>query len=111
MAISPAAIEPKCLWVILVPTINKNGNPIRTKFHKIWDSKVREISGGLSIFHPIYGQWIAPSKELFEERMIPVSIHCTEEEINKIADITAKYYEQKAIMYYKVSDTVIIKEY
>ena len=44
------------LWEILVPTIHSsNGKPIRTRFHKVWDKKVREISGGLTIMHLLGG--------------------------------------------------------
>tara|TARA_Y100000034_G_C6896119_1_gene413180 strand:+ start:1905 stop:2099 length:195 start_codon:yes stop_codon:yes gene_type:complete len=57
------------------------------------------------------GEWISPDGVLFRERMIPVRICCTEEQIEKIADMTAKYYEQEAIMYYTVSNYVVIKNY
>lgn len=96
-------------WEILVPTIKNDGTPVKTKFHKVWDEKVREISGGLTIIPPIKGQWISHDGELFNERMIPVRICCTEEQIEKIGDMTAEYYEQKAIMYYLITDNVIIK--
>lgn len=102
----------KQLWVILVPTIHSDsGNPIKVRHHRIWDAKVREITGGLTILHPAKGQWISPDGVLFAERMIPVQIMCTEEEIERISDMTAKYYKQLAIMFYKVSDDVRIKNY
>jgi hypothetical protein len=43
--------------------------------------------------------------------MIPVRIACTQDQIETIADWTAKYYEQQAVMYYRVSDYVVIKQY
>jgi hypothetical protein len=98
------------LWEILVPTI-RNGKPIKTKYHKVWDAKVREISKGLTVLTPAKGQWISPNGELFLERMIPVRIACTKTEIEIIADMTADYYDQKAIMYYLLSDYVVIKNY
>lgn len=101
----------KFLWEILVPTIHPNGKPIRTRYHRVWDAKVRAMAGGLSIMKPLKGQWVSPDDELFCERMIPVRIGCTEDEINKIADMTAKYYSQKAIMFYAVSSKWIIKHY
>lgn len=100
----------KILWEILVPTI-KNDKPIRTRYHRVWDQKVREISSGLTILQPAKGHWVSPSGELFVERMIPVRIYCTEVEIEKIADMTAKYYNQEAVMYYSVSTKVMIKHY
>lgn len=98
------------LWEILVPTVHvSSGRPIRTRFHRVWDAKVRAISGGLTILPPAKGSWVAPDKVLFKERMIPVRIACTREQIEKIVDITLKYYEQQAVMAYRVSDIVIMK--
>ncbi|MHA2264040.1 MAG: hypothetical protein ACXAEN_16725 [Candidatus Thorarchaeota archaeon] len=98
------------LWEILVPTI-RSGKPVRTRSHRAWDERVRAITGGLTIFKPAKGEWIAPDGELFAERMIPVRVMCTEEQIEKIADITAKFYEQKAIMFYCVSGECTVKHY
>ena len=98
-------------WEILVPTQTNEGKGIRLRYHKVWDEKVRAITNGLSIIPPIKGQWISNDGELFSERMIPVRIACTEEQINTIADMTAKYYNQKAIMFYLITDKVVIKHY
>lgn len=102
-----------CLWEILVPTEKRlhPGKYYTTRYHRVWDAKVRAIAGGLTIIHPVKGHWISPSGELFQERMIPVRIACTYQQIDQIADITAKYYDQLAVMYYKVSDCVVIKNY
>ena len=100
------------LWEILVPTIRRSdGKPIRTRYHRVWDEKVRAIAGGLTILQPSKGQWISPKGDLFNERMIPVRVACTEEQIHAISDMTAKYYSQIAIMFYRVSDLVVVKEY
>jgi len=96
------------LWEILVPTVRPNGAPIRLRFHRVWDQKVREISGGLTILQPARGQWVSPSGELHAERMIPVRIACTEQEMQAIAKMTLDYYEQQAVFYYKVSDEAYI---
>lgn len=98
------------LWEILVPTI-MDGKPIRLRYHKLWDEKVRAIAKGLTILSPIKGQWVSFTGELFVERMIPVRIACGEGQIEEIANLTAKYYKQKAVMYYRVSDYVVIKHY
>ena len=113
-------MENKYLWEILVPTVmdreNREGKllkdrPIKIKHHKVWDKKVQDIAGGLTIMRPAKGYWESPSKELFVERMIPVRIFCTEDEINSISDFTASHYNQEAIMFYKVSEKVTIKYY
>ena len=96
------------LWQILVPTVSNEGKPYRTRYHRVWDAKVREITGGLTILKPAVGQWVSPDGELFKERMIPVHIACTREQIEQICAMTAKYYDQLAVMAHRVSDEVII---
>lgn len=97
------------MWEILVPTVNNDGKPFRTKYHRVWDNKVQEISGGLTILNPTKGKWVSPCGELFHERMIPVRIIATRDEIEEIIDITMEYYSQLAILAYKVSSEVILK--
>lgn len=99
------------LWEILVPTEKRlePGKFYTTRYHRVWDAQVREITGGLTILTPAKGQWISPSGELFVERMIPVRIAATREQIDKIIDLTLVYYDQLAVMCYKVSDEVIVR--
>jgi hypothetical protein len=99
------------LYEILVPTQSNEGKPYRTRYHRVWDEKVRSITKGLTIMPPVKGQWINPSDTLHRERMIPVRIACTSEEIEQIAEMTAKYYEQQAVMYYLISKEVVIRYY
>jgi hypothetical protein len=99
------------LWELLVPTVRNDGRPIHLRFHRVWDEKVRRISGGLTILEPVNGQWVSPSGSLFVERMIPVRIACSEADIHSIAALTARYYEQETVMYYRVSDLVFIKHF
>jgi len=98
------------LWEILVPTL-RNNVPVKTRSHKEWDTRVRRIAGGLTIFKPAKGEWISPEGKLFSERMIPVKIMCSREEMHKIADMTAKFYQQEAIFYFLVSHEAIIRHY
>jgi len=93
------------LWEILVPTIIDK-KPVRTRYHKVWDEKIRSISGGLTILKPAKGQWISPSGQLFAERMIPVRISCSENDIEKIMAVTLDHYKQETIMAYRISDCV-----
>ena len=99
------------LYEILVPTQTNAGKPIRTRQHREWDSRVRRIAGGLTVFAPAKGQWVCPAGELFQERMIPVRIMCSADEIEDIAFITAMFYEQQAVMFYRVSDEVKVNHY
>lgn len=100
----------KELWEILVPTVRNDGRPIRTRFHRVWDDKIRSISRGLTILPPTIGQWSSADETLYKERMIPVRIMCTREQIEMILDMTLAYYEQKAILAYKISSECILRE-
>jgi hypothetical protein len=97
------------LWEILVPTVRPDGRPIKARFHRVWDRKVYEITNGLTILTPTKGKWVNTDGVLFAERMIPVRIACTHEQIESIIDFSLTYYEQEAIMAYLLSETVIIK--
>lgn len=98
------------LYEILVPTI-RLGRPVHTRHHRVWDQRIREIAGGLTILTPTRGQWLTHDGTLLVERMIPVRIACTRKQMEKIADLTAEHYCQKAIMFYRISDEVEIKHY
>lgn len=99
----------KAVWEILVPTVRNDGKPYRLRYHKVWDEKVRSLSGGLTICTPTKGHWVSPSGQLFVERMIPVRIIATREEMEAIIDFTMKYYDQEAILAYKIAEEFILK--
>jgi hypothetical protein len=98
----------KELWEVLVPTVRQDGKPIRTRFHRVWDKKVEAISGGLTITPPGKGTWVHEGKAV-RERMIPVKIMCTREQIEQIVDLTLEHYDQIVVMAYRVSDVIILK--
>lgn len=97
------------MWEILVPTKSNEGKPYRTRYHRVWDAKVREITKGLTILVPAKGQWVSPSGDLYIERMIPVRILCKRSDMEKIIDMTMKYYDQLAVLAYKISTDYILK--
>ncbi len=122
----------KFLWEILVPTERRIKSPkpeipegtmfpadhlamwriensYKTRYHRVWDEKVRKITGGLTIMQPVRGEWMSSTDELYRERNIPVRIMCTRAEINLIIDMTLVYYDQLAVMAYRVSDEVILR--
>jgi hypothetical protein len=99
-----------CLWEILVPTEKGEGKFYTTRYHRVWDEKVRAITGGLTIMTPAKGQWVSPRGKIFIERMIPVRIVGTREQIDQIIDMTLEYYNQEAVLCYKLSDEVILRE-
>lgn len=115
------------MWEILVPTEKRVKEPrvpgdtfentvdpnlknyYTTRYHRVWDAKVRAITGGLTVLTPAKGQWVSPDGELFIERMIPVRIVATRPQIEQIIDMTMVYYDQLAILCFKISDEVILK--
>jgi hypothetical protein len=103
--------EPTAMWEILVPTERRSrpGKFYTTRFHRVWDGKVRAITGGLTILTPAKGQWVSPDGHLFLERMIPVRIVATRSQIDQIIDLTIEYYDQLAVLCVKVSDEVILR--
>ena len=105
----------KKLWEILVPTTyhDKDGKEFiwaRTH-HQYWDSRVSEIAGGLTILRCSKGRWLDSKGKMLQERMVQVRIVATEDEMGKIADMTADHYRQDAVMYYLISERAVIKNY
>lgn len=96
------------MWEILVPTQRNDGRPIRTRFHRVWDTKVRDITGGLTITPPVKGVWLSKNGDEFRERMIPVRILATREQMVRIVALTKTYYEQLAVLAYCVSSDIIM---
>ena len=95
-------ISERNLYEILVPCQWNDGTPIRTRHHKAWDEKVQAVCGGLTVYQPAKGQW-EHEGEIFAERMIPVRVLATPEDMAKIVDITMVHYEQLAVLCYIVA--------
>jgi len=104
-ALDPTA---RALWEILVPTTRNDGRPFKLRYHRVWDTRVRVITGGLTILSPTRGQWVYQDT-LFAERMIPVRILATRSQIDQIIDLTLAYYDQLAVLAYRISDCVIMR--
>ena len=97
------------LWCVLVPTVHRvRKKPIRVREHRVWDSKVREIAGGLTILQPARGQWVGPEGKLWVDRMIPVLVSCKQVEFDQVIAMTAHFYDEEAVMGWKISDTAVI---
>lgn len=96
------------LWEIFVPTARANGRPIRTRHHRAWDAQVQKITGGLTIIPPVIGKWISPDTNInYKDRMIPVRIACTSEQMREIMKRTLNHYpDEECIMAYKISSEV-----
>lgn len=100
----------KCLWQIMVPCNFNDGRPVRTRHHREWDRQVRRITGGMTILPPSKGQWVDPTDgKLYADRVIPVNLIATADEMEVISEITMRHYDQLAVMFFKLSDTAIIR--
>lgn len=95
------------LWEILVPKADNDGKEYSLEYHKKWDATVRGLSGGLTIMRSAKGIWENEGK-VYEERMIPVRVACTEAQIKDVMKLTKTYYNQIAVMAYRISEKVFI---
>jgi len=101
--------EPIELWEILVPCQYNDGKPVTTRHHKEWDKYVRKLAGGLTIMKPAKGVWVH-EEALFEERMIPVRIACSEKVVKQVMTFTLSHYRQIKVMAYRVSTYCLIMD-
>ena len=104
--------EPNCLWEILVPTKYNDGRPVKTRHHRVWDKTIKNIAGtGITIMPPtIKGEWVCESGINYVDRTIPVRLMATETQMDEISNFTILHYQQEAVMYYKISNEVVIKK-
>lgn len=86
--------------------MRNDGRPIHLRHHRVWDKAVEKISGGMTIYHPARGRW-THEEQRYVERMIPVRVMCTEDDIKKILGFTILHYEQIEVIAYRVSDRII----
>ena len=104
--------ESQSVWEILVPRKYNDGRRVHLRHHRVWDAKVKLIANGITILVPtVKGEWVSPEGETFIDSTIPVRISCTQEQIEEIMDMTAKHYQQKAVMAYEISTNVLIRHY
>lgn len=99
------------LWEILIPVMDNQGTKFDKKHHQRWDKEVLSLVKGLTILQANDGIWQADSGQCFKESMLVVRIAATKEQMEIIIEFTAKHYEQKAVMAYKISDDVIIRQF
>jgi hypothetical protein len=74
----------------------------------VWDKRVKEVSGGMTIHMPSIGKWVSPEGKVFEERMIPVNFIATEAQARDIVRHTIEYYEQEAVLCIKLAEDFIL---
>lgn len=95
-------------WEILVPASSKD-KEFTYEHHKKWDEYVKSLAGGLTVMKTAKGEWISKDGKLFVDRMIPVKIKCSYADINKIIDFTMEHYDQEAVLAYRISSHIILR--
>jgi hypothetical protein len=96
------------LWQILVPAFWQDGDEVDVSTHRVWDRKVRNITGGLTINRAAKGHWVSPDGSVIVEKVIPVNFSATEDQKNRIMAMTCLFYDQDAVMCYKIGTDVVI---
>jgi hypothetical protein len=103
----PTIKENSKLWEILIPACSNKGVEYSLEHHRRWDKEARKISKGITILGSAKGQWKNPQGKTFSEKMIPVRLRATTEEIRKIGQFTLKHYQQEAVWVYEISSNII----
>lgn len=75
---------------------DKNGN-FNQEYHDRFLAKVLTVANGYTALPIVEGAWINGSGKTFIEKMIPVRIFCTDENITEIASFAKRHYDQEAI--------------
>lgn len=97
------------LWEVLVPTESNDGTPFRTAHHRQWDDFVTAIAGGMTLVRPMRGTWVDRASDVaYTERVIPVRVVCSQEQIVEIAKEAARHYDQAAVLAYLVSKRTVM---
>jgi hypothetical protein len=102
-----STIETLKLWEILIPTHSNEGIEYTLEHHRKWDKKAKEVSGGITFLGSAKGSWECPQGKVFEEKMIPVRIRCTTDEIKRISEYTLEHYRQQTVWAYEISSNII----
>lgn len=97
----------KSVFEILIPSQFNDRKTIHVEHHYAFDDFVKGIAGGLTILRSGMGYWVDLSGETYKERMIPVRIICSDQEIEQIGNFALTHYKQKAILYYKIGTELV----
>jgi hypothetical protein len=99
------AQEPRSMWRIMVPERHNEGRDFTQEEHKAWEDAVLAVSGGWTTHATARGAWTVPEDSSVQvENMRPVDILCTKPQIDTVAAMTVRHYEQKEVLVWKVAD-------
>lgn len=99
-------------WRILVPEADNDRRHFTRRDHRLWELAVINISGGWTIHPRARGAWMDEhTGNVQKEKMKPVDILCTEEQIHEIVNMTGHHYRQIEVVAYRISKVEIKKEF
>jgi len=103
-ATSTATVErDKHLWEILVPFADNKDIPFTDDHHNSFRRILRSVSGGTTRNPVADGDWVHKGRP-FKERMIPMRFRACRADAERFGEHARKFYDQIAIMAYKVAD-------
>lgn len=95
------------LFEVLRPVKFNTGRAVPRSHHAAWERQVLDLAGGLTVCGAVAGQWRDPkSGKVYREPMQPVRIACMPRLAKRIAELTKRHYDQKAVLCYSVSSNV-----
>ena len=97
----------KNLYEILIPVADNDGHTFSNSYRKIFVDILIKETGGLSVLPTVKGFWIDKGITYADENT-PLRVICTGEDIERFAYIAKEHFNQLAILYYKISDDVVI---
>lgn len=100
------------VWRIMVPEKDNCGRRFSARENLAWEDAVINISGGWTIQPLATGAWTDGEEDTVQiERMKPVDIICTDEQIKQIVNLTGHRFRQKVVLAYKISEHIIYEPF
>ena len=100
--------SPVEMWCVLVPLNNNDGEVFPIEKHHEWDKFIADNCGGLTLLPSLVGKF-GVDKDIIEDKVKPVMVACTRAQIIGVLDYTRRFYDQKGVLAYKISDDVLIR--
>jgi hypothetical protein len=106
-------IGPKtCLWEIFIPKNHNKEMIYGVSHHREWNRKVTKETNVILLSSSSYKEKSCPTIEepFFSEEMLLLRVYCTQEELDRILDITVDHYDRDKIIAFKISENMIVKK-
>lgn len=102
------------LYEILIPTYDNKGLSFPKEVVTAYLQQVAQLAGGFTATRSgqgdIVGGWVSKDGELHTDFSSPMRVALDSEKLPELLELTAKAFNQKAVMAYVVSPEVIFFE-